>query len=506
MSEYADGSVKHRGALRMSVVLAVAVMAASCLMALNMSDSAEAGDPVYYDCGTNAQAMYLDTTKTLYINGTGAMFDKSGIDYWGWSAYKNDITTVQVNDGITHLGGHAFSNMPNLTTVTLPGSLTSIGNGVFTRDYALTSIELPSSVTTIGDSAFNRCTSLSNISLPASVTAIGEQAFTQTPLKEFTFPSGVTLVSDFCFDSCTSLETVNLPSSLATISTAAFYKCTALKSIYIPDSVTTVSNVAFYDCTSLQYVRMSGSLDSLSTAAFSGIDFYDSMSAGSPMDKTIANLNGKTFASVDGKLTMVSRSLSPSDGGYDMSANATSIDVLASDIAFMKQNVNADSSMRFGFSLKDGASASFDSEAVKKLSSADATLSLRQRSAESLDDSARQKVGDNPVFEISFGDNKDFGNGKASFTAPYTLPSGKSADSLKVFILNDGKVSGPIDCTYSDGKVSFSASSLDGSNTSGGGFPILIVAVIAIVAAVGVVFFLFRDRIMPALMPKKGTE
>ena len=99
--------------------------------------------------------------------------------------------------------------------------------------------------------------------------------------------------------------------------------------------------------------------------------------------------------------------------------------------------------------------------------------------------------------------SKSPAQGGATFTVPYTLPEGKSAEDLKVYCIKDGAVSETISCTYSDGKVTFSTGHLStdsvgfidsSDNGNGSEFPIWIVSVIAViaVAAIGAVFFLER--------------
>ena len=146
------------------------------------------------------------------------------------------------------------------------------------------------------------------------------------------------------------------------------------------------------------------------------------------------------------------------------------------------------------FTLSGGITASFDNKAIKSLGSGAATLTVTKVAATDLDQAVKDLVGDNPVFEISFGNNTNFGEGKATFTVPYVLPEGKSASDLKVYFIKDGKVAETIDCTYADGKATFSTGHLstysvgfiDTGNGGGTEFPIWIVAAIAVVAIAGV--------------------
>ena len=65
-----------------------------------------------------------------------------------------------IPNGVTSIGGSAFSNCSGLTSVTIPNSVTSIGNGAFYGCSGLTSVTIPNSVESIGWSAFSDCISL----------------------------------------------------------------------------------------------------------------------------------------------------------------------------------------------------------------------------------------------------------------------------------------------------------------------------------------------------------
>ena len=64
-----------------------------------------------------------------------------------------------------------------LTSIEIPNSVTSIGGSAFEGCTGLTSVEIPSSVTSIGGSAFEGCTGLTSVEIPSSVTSIGMGAF-----------------------------------------------------------------------------------------------------------------------------------------------------------------------------------------------------------------------------------------------------------------------------------------------------------------------------------------
>ena len=64
-------------------------------------------------------------------------------------------------------------------------------------------------------------------------------------------------------------------------------------------------------------------------------------------------------------------------------------------------------------------------------------------------------VGDAPTYEIYFGTNRDFGTGTATVTIPYQLKDGEDPNHLIVYYISDGRVAEGIECTYSNGCVTF---------------------------------------------------
>ena len=106
-------------------------------------------------CGDNLQWKLTDE-GVLTITGTGKMKNYSGSSRL-WSAYKNVIKQVIIDDGVTTIGYSAFYRCSSLTSVTIPNSVTEIGVGAFSYCSSLTSVTIPSSVTTIWHSAFYGC-------------------------------------------------------------------------------------------------------------------------------------------------------------------------------------------------------------------------------------------------------------------------------------------------------------------------------------------------------------
>ena len=150
----------------------------------------------------------LTAEGVLTITGTGKMKNYSGSSR-PWSAYKNVIKQVIIDDGVTTIGYSAFYCCSSLTSVTIPISVTEIGVGAFSDCSSLTSVTIGNGVRTIEGGAFSYCSSLASITIPNSVTTIGGLAFSY----------------------CSSLASITIPSSVTTIWHSAFYGCKNIKQI-----------------------------------------------------------------------------------------------------------------------------------------------------------------------------------------------------------------------------------------------------------------------------------
>lgn len=248
---------------------------------IHFQNSSTGNDSIYSGkCGDNL-TWTLSSDGVLTIDGTEEMYDFS-LSSNAWSDYSDNIKTVIVNYGVTHIGDYAFNACTNLCSVTLPESVTSIGHNAFYRCDSLTSIILPESVSSIGEAAFrgckaltavniptsitsienytfDNCESLATINIPKSVISIGLYAFGScASLNSIDIPESVTSIGYGAFSRCTSLTSVTIPKSIASIETYTFNNCTSLASIYIPESVTSINKEAFFECTSLSDVYYSG--------------------------------------------------------------------------------------------------------------------------------------------------------------------------------------------------------------------------------------------------------
>ena len=276
----------------------------------------------------------LEDDGSLTIAGSGVMNDLSSGES-AWRKYKESITSVEIEDGITNIGAYAFYGCSSLTEIIIPDNIISFGEYSFSGCSSLASISMPKNLRLIGNSAFSNCRQLTSvnvdslltwcrisfssltsnplyythslcingelqqnlvfpdglgsikphafagfsnllsITIPNGVTSIGDGAFWGcSNLVNIELPSGISSIGDSAFRDCINLVNIEFLSGLSTINYHAFYRCTGLKNITIPNSVTKIDNSAFYQCTSLINAYHNWSPDQLGNVLIDGGNNY----------------------------------------------------------------------------------------------------------------------------------------------------------------------------------------------------------------------------------------
>ncbi|MBQ3531015.1 MAG: leucine-rich repeat protein [Oscillospiraceae bacterium] len=124
----------------------------------------------------------------LTISGEGAIPDYemvydeygNGVTSAPWGEYKDQITALVIEEGITKIGANAFNDFRNLTgNLVIPSTVTSIGGNAFRNCRNFTGdLVIPEGVKSIGNHAFLNCFNLGGkLVLPNSLTKIGAIAF-----------------------------------------------------------------------------------------------------------------------------------------------------------------------------------------------------------------------------------------------------------------------------------------------------------------------------------------
>jgi hypothetical protein len=271
-------------------------------------------------CGESVNWSLDTTTGVLTISGTGAMADFIS-EYPEYEEYKDSITGIVIENGVTRIGVYAFYQYKNVNSVSIAATVTTIGSSAFSGCSALMSVEIPNGVTVIENYAFNNCTSITSITVPVSVTSIEENAFhncdalTQvnyggtdeqwqsidlglgngsvTAIKphdisgtcgatvNYTVKSDGTLIisgtgamDDFedsypeYYSSKTDVKKIIIENGVTYIGKYAFYMFANATTVSIANTVTEIGEAAFDSCISLESVSISADLTVIGEYAF----------------------------------------------------------------------------------------------------------------------------------------------------------------------------------------------------------------------------------------------
>ena len=285
--------------------------------------------------GKDGKLLWSITSNTLTISGDGVMLNnKTRGDFYvsrlptPWESYKNFISSVVIEKGVTSIGFGAFYECQNLMYASIPNTVTSIGDFAFYGCNGLSSVIIPELVTSIGNSSFRGCRGLMSVNIPSSVTSIGDYAFsrcnsltsihvnenntaycskngilfnkTKTIILQYpagkiemdynipnsvvsigngafggckelisvAIPNSVTDIGERAFGGCEKLTSVTIPNSVTTIKDRCFLECHGLTSVIIPNSVTSIEDYAFFHCCGLLSVIIPGSVESIGYQSF----------------------------------------------------------------------------------------------------------------------------------------------------------------------------------------------------------------------------------------------
>ena len=274
-------------------------------------------------CGESLNWSYDAENETLIISGQGEMDNYSRSA--PWSIFKEKITQIILEDGITYIGTYAFYGC-NIEKIVFPSTVKSVGEYAFDNCDNLTEIVLNEGIEEIKDYAFmdsavkaiNFPSTLKNITgkifyrsplekitvsslnpwytskdgvlfnkemtvlymypadreissyiVPDSVEKVGDYAFCYSKLKEIAIPDSVKNLGEGVFWG-SSIESLVLPDSVISIGSHLCMMCKSLKTIEIGDGLTSLENATFFSCESLEKVKIGNSMIDLGYEAFGG--------------------------------------------------------------------------------------------------------------------------------------------------------------------------------------------------------------------------------------------
>lgn len=219
--------------------------------------------------------------------------------------YNNtDITSVTLPEGITEIGGYAFSGCKSLRRISFPDSLTDIDGNAFYMCLNLYTVTLPKNLQRISQKAFLACYKLVEVKNLSSLTLkygssdnghvayYAENIITEGDLHVYGTSGGyyyydngektlllsytgtdteLVLPADFnghkydlasaSFSENRTIKSVEIREGTADIRPQSFYNCTSLATIKLPSTLKHVDNDAFRGCTAISSVIYNGAKD-----------------------------------------------------------------------------------------------------------------------------------------------------------------------------------------------------------------------------------------------------
>lgn len=210
------------------------------------------------------------------------------------SPYREIVTAVIIEEGITEIAYGAFARTPNLQTVSLPDSCSRVASGAFYACPALTEIVFPPRVENIEDCVLKECTSLKRISVSEDARYIGSEAFADCIQLESVEFQGNQLETIGCAAFCNQpvLKTLRLPDSVKQIMSSAIQSvgieildlsnlkhtaingsairdCSALHTLLLPERMDRVVPSTVYNCPNLTTVILGSETKAIAKKAFS---------------------------------------------------------------------------------------------------------------------------------------------------------------------------------------------------------------------------------------------
>ena len=244
-------------------------------------------------CGENLTWSFDAETGTLDIAGEGAMYDFEKA-YVPWCTYFQDITEINIGNGVTYIGEYAFYGCESLTSIVIPESVEGIGEFAFLVCNRLVEVINHSNLNLVAGSSKNgkvsyHCLEVhdgeskvvvkdgfkfypyngvnylcdyigdkTSLVLPESYYSgdyvINQYAFKNKNIVEVFIPETVKSIGERAFSYCQYLKKAEISNGVSYMGKGAFEGCSNLVSIEIPKSVQYIGRWAFDFCSSLDKV------------------------------------------------------------------------------------------------------------------------------------------------------------------------------------------------------------------------------------------------------------
>ena len=125
-------------------------------------------------CGENLSYFHL-ADNTIYITGSGAMYDYSESDPAPWSEVAGSVRSVNLSSGVTGIGDYAFYGCNNLKSISGASGITYVGTNAFNGCSSLSADF--ATLTYVGSYAFKDCASLASVSVRRHFCSVHRRDF-----------------------------------------------------------------------------------------------------------------------------------------------------------------------------------------------------------------------------------------------------------------------------------------------------------------------------------------
>ena len=210
-------------------------------------------------CGEEKEVHRLGNWEYVLWEETGTMEvisfleNAQAVPFW---YMPEEVSSVQVADGITAIPDDAFWGCENLVNITLPQTVRTIGKGAFGQCVNLARINIPEGVTSIGGDTFFLCRSLTRLTIPDSVTSIKGNPFQYMSAEiqvspenpAFSVTDGVLFNKEhtrLIACPCNKAGAYEIPEGVREIGAHAFENCDDLTDVTIPASVVSIERNPF---------------------------------------------------------------------------------------------------------------------------------------------------------------------------------------------------------------------------------------------------------------------
>lgn len=211
---------------------------------------------------TSGSTTVTTSGSTVTVSGSGAMADYNHFFDPSW--VSNSITTIIINEGVTHIGAYAFIEATNVTSVTIPTSVTSIGESAFGASPKIARINYNGSpnewasitfannaANPFGDSDaasrnfyFHGCDfTTTTLTLSPGLERVNDYAFYNMKIANLNIPGSVEHIGNYAFSCAVSTSVcVNRATPPSAGTNAITYGSSA--KLYVPSSAVSAYNAA----------------------------------------------------------------------------------------------------------------------------------------------------------------------------------------------------------------------------------------------------------------------